>query len=302
MKDFEFYKNSFLDYLLKEKNYSVNTIIAYREDLEQFSEFLKLFKLEVKSVSKDDIRMFISYLSRKQFEKNTIARKISALKSFFSFLKNRKYIEKNPAALVSSPKRGKVLPSFLTEEEIRKLFDSLPEPNDFKTSRDVAILELFYATGLRVSELSNLKMRDIDMQNQLLRVLGKGGKERIVPFGIPAKEALERYYVFRRKHLEEKKNLMEEHIFINVNEGKHITDRGIKFIVSKMLERISSMKKLSVHSLRHTFATHLLNKGADLRAIQELLGHASLSTTQRYTHLSIDKLIDIYRNSHPDEQ
>ncbi len=302
MKDFEFYKNSFLDYLLKEKNYSVNTIIAYREDLEQFSEFLKLFELEVKSVSKDDIRMFISYLSRKQFEKNTIARKISALKSFFSFLKNRKYIEKNPAALVSSPKRGKVLPSFLTEEEIRKLFDSLPEPNDFKTSRDVAILELFYATGLRVSELSNLKMRDIDMQNQLVRVMGKGGKERIVPFGIPAKEAIQRYLRFRRKHLEEKKNLMEEHIFINVNEGKHITDRGIKFIVSKMLEHISSMKKLSVHSLRHTFATHLLNKGADLRAIQELLGHASLSTTQRYTHLSIDKLIDIYRNSHPDEQ
>ncbi len=302
MKDFDFYKQAFLDYLLKEKNYSINTIIAYGEDLDQFKDFLNLFKLSIENVQRDDVRMFISYLSRKEFEKNTVARKISALKSFFSFLKNRRFIEKNPAALVSSPKRGKVLPSFLTEEEIRKLFDSLPQAIDFKTARDKAIIELFYATGLRVSELSNLKMRDIDMQNQLVRVLGKGGKERIVPFGIPAKEALEKYFRFRRKYLKKKKNLSEEYVFLNVRDGKHITDRGIKFIVSQMLKKISSMKKLSVHSLRHTFATHLLNKGADLRAIQELLGHASLSTTQRYTHLSIDKLIDIYRNSHPDEQ
>ncbi len=302
MKDFKFYKETFLEYLLKEKNYSINTIIAYREDLDLFEDFLKLFELKIEEVTRDNIRMFVSYLSRREFEKNTIARKISALKSFFSFLKNRKYIPKNPAAMVSSPKRAKVLPSFLTEEEMRKLFSSLPEPKDFKTARNNAILELFYATGLRVSELSNLKMRDIDMQNQLVRVLGKGGKERIVPFGIPAKEALERYFRFRREYLLEKKNLIEEYVFLNIRDGKHITDRGMKYIVTNMLKSLSSMKKLSVHSLRHTFATHLLNKGADLRAIQELLGHSSLSTTQRYTHLSIDRLIDIYRKTHPDEQ
>ncbi len=302
MKDFKFYKETFLEYLLKEKNYSINTIIAYREDLDLFEDFLKLFELKIEEVTRDNIRMFVSYLSRREFEKNTIARKISALKSFFSFLKNRKYIAKNPAAMVSSPKRAKVLPSFLTEEEMRKLFSSLPEPKDFKTARNNAILELFYATGLRVSELSNLKMRDIDMQNQLVRVLGKGGKERIVPFGIPAKEALERYFRFRREYLLEKKNLIEEYVFLNIRDGKHITDRGMKYIVTNMLKSLSSMKKLSVHSLRHTFATHLLNKGADLRAIQELLGHSSLSTTQRYTHLSIDRLIDIYRKTHPDEQ
>jgi integrase/recombinase XerC len=260
MRDFKFYSQTFLDYLLKEKNYSINTIIAYREDLELFEDFLNLFNLKVEDVEKEDVRMFVSYLSRKNFEKNTIARKISALKSFFSFLKNRKFIEKNPAALVSSPKRGRVLPSFMTEEEVERLFESLPSPKDFKSARDVAIMELFYATGLRVSELANLKMRDIDIQNQVVRVFGKGGKERIVPFGIPAKEALLRYFKFRREHLIEKKNLTEEFVFLNVRDGKHITDRGIKFIVTNMLKKISSMKKLSVHSLRHTFATHLLTK------------------------------------------
>ena len=302
MADFNSYVQMFLDYLLKERNYSVNTLIAYREDLSLFGEFLQLFNLEIKSVDREHLRMFVSYLSRKDFEKNTIARKISCLKSFFSFLAARKHIKKNPASLISPPKRAKVLPSFMTEEEVRKLFDSLPKAEDFKTARDRAVMELFYATGLRVSELSNLKMKDIDMENQLVRVIGKGGKERIIPFGIPAKEALDKYLAYRRKHLIEKKNLGEEYVFLNVRDGKHITVRGMIYIVDRLLKNLSSMKKLSVHSLRHTFATHLLNRGADLRAIQELLGHSSLSTTQMYTHLSIDKLIDIYRKSHPDER
>ncbi len=302
MKQFDFYKNIFLDYLLKEKNYSPNTIIAYGEDLDQFSDFLSLFKLNVEDTQREHIRMFLSYLNRKNYEKNTVSRKVSAIRSFFHFLKNRGYVKKNPAASVHLPKRGRVLPSFLTEDEMRKLFESLPEPVDFKTSRNRAVIELFYATGLRVSELTNLKMRDLDMESQLVRVIGKGGKERIVPFGIPAKEAMAVYLRFRRFHLEKRKNLGEEFVFVNVRDGRHITVRGMIFIVENLLKALSSIKKLSVHSLRHTFATHLLEHGADLRAIQELLGHSSLSTTQIYTHLSIERLIDIYRRSHPDEQ
>ncbi len=296
------YKEAFLTYLQKEKHYSPNTIAAYGEDLEQFEEFLNLFDLDITKVKREEIRMFISYLSRKDFEKNSVSRKISALRSFFKFLKKRKYIEKNPAAMVSLPKKTKVLPSFMTEEEIKEMFSALPQPTDLKTARNRALFELFYATGLRVSELTNLKMKDLDIQNQIVRVLGKGGKERIVPFGTPAKNALKTYLKYRREFLTEKKNLGEEYVFINAIDGRHLTERGVKFIVNSVLNKLSGMKKLSAHSLRHTFATHLLNKGADLRAIQELLGHSSLSTTQKYTHLSFEKLIDIYRKSHPDEK
>jgi len=289
------YITAFLSYLKENKNYSDHTIKSYKVDLEQFFEFLAFLQIDANSVGRKEIRMFLAELSRKDMEKSTIARKLAAIKSFYKYLKMKKIVQKNPAGLVSSPKQKKILPKFMTEQETANLFD-FEEGDDFLSIRNRAILELFYATGIRISELVNLRMRDMDLENQIISVIGKGKKQRIVPFGIPAKKQLKKYVKVRINFLKEKQNLGEEHLFLN-KDGKHITARSVRRIVDKLLNDISTKKGLSPHAIRHTFATHMLNSGADLRVIQELLGHSSLSTTQKYTHISAERLLNIYKNA-----
>lgn len=287
----------FLKYIKENKNYSEHTVKSYKTDLFQFSYFLSSLQINPETIERKEIRMFLSELSRKDMEKTTIARKLAAIKSFYKYLKSKKLVDKNPAGLVSSPKQKKILPKFMTETETEHLFDVI-EANDFLGIRNRTIVELFYATGIRISELVNLKIRDLDIENQIISVIGKGKKQRISPFGIPAKNCLKLYLKERMTFLKEKQNLGEEHLFLN-RFGNQITDRSVRRIVDKLLAQISTKKGLSPHAIRHTFATHMLNNGADLRVIQELLGHSSLSTTQRYTHISPDRLLTIYKKAHP---
>ena len=291
--------NSFLDYLQNQKNYSSHTIRSYRVDLEQFAEFLELFDLDLRQVDRADIRMYLGELKRKQMRKTTLARKLACLKSFYRFLKRQKVMEKNPAALVSAPRLEKALPKFLTREEVNRLFEVI-DAEGFFGIRNRAMVELFYATGIRIAELVTVKMKQLDLDNQLLRVFGKGNKERMVPFGSPARNWIRRYIPERRQLLMDKGQIAEEHLFLN-RHGTAISDRSVRAIVDRFLFLAADRHGLSPHALRHTFATHMLDNGADLRAIQELLGHASLATTERYTHITHDRLLTIYRKAHPRE-
>ncbi len=290
----------FLEYLKEHKNYSLHTIRNYRIDLDQFSEFLNTFDLDFRSLERGDIRMFLGELKRRHLKKTSIARKLASLKSFFRFLKRTHVVDKNPAALVSSPRLDKPLPKFLTTIEMDKLFGII-ETDTFLGLRNRVVVELFYATGMRISELVSIQMKQLDIDNQILRVLGKGRKERIVPFGTPAGKWLQKYIAKRRDFLMEKGHLAEEHLFVN-KDGVGISARGIRGIVDRFLYLASDRHGLSPHTLRHTFATHLLDNGADLRAIQELLGHSSLATTERYTHITHDRLLKIYRDAHPHQK
>ncbi len=291
---------NFLQYLKEHKNYSTHTIRNYRIDLEQFMEFITVFDLDYLKLERGDIRMFLGELKRRRLKKTSIARKLAALKSFYRFLKRIHVAEKNPAALVSSPRLDKPLPKFLTPIEIDKLFEVI-DTGTFLGLRNRVAVELFYATGMRISELVSIKMKQLDIDNQIIRILGKGGKERIVPFGTPAGNWLRKYIAKRRNFLMEKGNLAEEYLFIN-KDGTGISARGIRGIVDRFLYLAADRHGLSPHALRHTFATHLLDNGADLRAIQELLGHSTLATTERYTHITHDKLLKIYRNAHPHQK
>ncbi len=291
---------SFLQYLKEHKNYSPHTIRNYRIDLGQFFEFLDTFELELATLGRAEIRMFLGELKRRHLKKTSIARKLATLKSFYRFLKRNHLVEKNPAALVSSPRLDKPLPKFLTIAEMDKLFEII-ETDTVLGLRNRVVVELFYATGMRISELVSIKMKQLDLNNQIIRILGKGRKERIVPFGAPAGKWLRNYIRKRRDFLMEKGHLAEEYLFVN-KDGIGISARGVRGIVDHFLYLAADRHGLSPHALRHTFATHLLDNGADLRAIQELLGHSSLATTERYTHITHDRLLKIYRNAHPHQK
>lgn len=290
----------FLEYLRDHKNYSSHTIRNYRIDLAQFAEFMNTFELNLQDLERADIRMFLGELKRRRLKKTSIARKLASLKSFFRFLKRTHVVDKNPAALVSSPRLDKPLPKFLTIAEMDKLFEII-KTDTVPGLRNRVVVELFYATGMRISELVSIKMKQLDLDNQIVRILGKGRKERIVPFGAPAGKWLRKYVAQRRNFLMEKGHLAEEHLFVN-KDGVGISARGVRGIVDRFLYLASDRHGLSPHALRHTFATHLLDNGADLRAIQELLGHSSLATTERYTHITHDRLLKIYRNAHPHQK
>lgn len=291
--------NDFLKFLSIEKQYSIHTINAYRRDIDQFFEFCSLnFKgLKNKSIigrTKEDIRFYLSSLIRYGMSKRSVERKLAALKSFFSYLYSNNIIGLNPVSNITPPKREKVLPVFLQEDEIIEVLENI----DMDTPsgiRDRAIIELFYATGIRLSELSQLNINDINYNAGIIKVFGKGSKERIVPVGRVALKAVKNYLT-KRKSLFKIKDA--EALFLN-RRGKRISNRGIQQRVKKWLSCVSEKKKLSPHVLRHTFATHLLDRGADLQAVRELLGHSSLSTTQIYTHLSTSRLKKIYRQAHP---
>jgi integrase/recombinase XerC len=297
----EQYIKEFTDYLVAEKNASPHTLESYLNDISQFENFLKQSghaeeSSKIDSIDRLTIRSYLGFLYDKKFSASTMRRKLSTLSSFFRFLCREGYLQNNVVKSVPAPKMENKLPSFLSVDEMFRLID-LPEGEDFLAIRDRAMLELFYSTGIRISELVSLKTRDIDRTTQMVKVLGKGGKERLLPFGKKCVEALNEYEKVRSdKIISAKAN--SEYLFLN-HRGKGITTRGVRKIIGKYVTTGNFPGKVSPHSIRHSFATHLLEGGADLRSIQELLGHSSLSTTQKYTHLTIDKLVETYDRAHP---
>jgi len=285
----------FLSYLKNEKGFSENTVSSYEDDLNQFWEFMRdgLGIRELELVSRNHIREFVSVLLRTGFSKRSVERKLSCLRTFFKYLKRLGIIEKNPMLGIRNPKRDQYLPDVLPEKKLNEFLDSWrPETlNDF---RDKAIIELMYSCGLRASEVVELKWESLREKERELKVLGKGRKERIVPVGEKALQALNSY---KEALLKEKRNL-KDYIFVN-KFGNKLTRRALWDIINKRFETLARLYGVHPHALRHSFATHLLNHGADLRAIQELLGHKSLSTTSVYTNLPFSALLEVYRKTHP---
>lgn len=283
------YIDNFMRYLEIEKGVSAHTIRAYRKDLEEFSAYTKTGPEKMDML---DVRGFIVEQINKGLSKITISRRLSSIRSFFKFLHREGYIQSNPAKLVSNPKLPKLLPKFLSVDDTFSLIEK-PEGIGFMSVRDRSILELLYSSGLRVSELAGLNMEDLNTKESLVKVRGKGKKERIVPIGTKAIDAIKSYLIERMLM-----KTREEAVFLN-RLGTRLTDRGIRRIVVKYARASAINGQIGPHTLRHSFASHMLQGGADLRVIQELLGHASLSTTQKYTHLDITHLMDVYDKAHP---
>jgi len=290
-------------FLKNEKNYSNYTIISYRNDLIQFFNYLKLYRLlkddKIEYVDRSVMRKYIVYLKKSDYSARSISRKISTVRSFFKFCLREGIIKVNPTINLITPKIDKKLPYFLYLQEVNKLIET-PLKNTIFGIRDSAILELLYGTGIRVGELVNLNICNIDLYEKTIIVFGKGSKERILPLGNPSIRAIKEYLSSR--------NLFKKNIFVNKNDlealflnrlGGRLTTRSIRRIIIKYMKMAGLKKKISPHVLRHSFATHLLGGGADLRSVQELLGHKSLSTTQIYTHITKERLNTIYKKSHP---
>ncbi|HWI40995.1 MAG TPA: tyrosine recombinase XerC [Verrucomicrobiae bacterium] len=282
---------AFCRYLETEKNVSPHTLRAYGSDLQQFGAFLKKEGTTAPSaVDRLAVRRYLALLHR-QNAKSSIGRKLAALRTFFTWLVRIGACPANPAKLVSSPKREKKLPFHLNVDEATALVEG-PQEESLLSMRDRAVLETLYSCGIRVSELTGMQVGDVDLSQMTVRVMGKGGKERVVPIGRHAASAVEAY-------LRERGEPPPDTPLILNARGGRLTPRSVARIVDRYILRLAAMKKVSPHTLRHSFATHLLEAGADLRAIQELLGHASLSTTQKYTHLTIDRLMEVYDKAHP---
>lgn len=277
----------FLRYLEIERNASGHTLLNYKLDLGDFRGFLK--DVDVASVDYLLVRKYLAHLKEKNLTARSIGRKLSSLRSFFRFLVKDNYLKVNPTQAISSLKQEKALPHFLTEEDMVRLIDA-PSTQTTKGLRDHAIFEMLYSTGMRISELIGLTEDAIDFIGGTVKVFGKGKKERLLPVGDRALHAIRRYL--------EKRNVASRRIFLNKNK-QPITDRGVRKVMDRYLLTLGLKGHISPHTLRHSFATHLLNRGADLRSVQELLGHANLSTTQIYTHLTTEKLKTVYDKSHP---
>ena len=286
----EKYIEEFIDYLRFEKKYSENTISSYKRDLNKMNLYLKKDFIKL---TKADIQKYIQNLSKNE-SSNTISRTISSLKSFYKFLEINKYTNTNPLTTIISPKTARKLPKVLSEEEVNKLLD-INLNNDFDY-RNKAMLELMYSSGLRVSELINLTVNDVDIKNSLVRIFGKGSKERVVPLNDYATEALNNYILYHRPKLFKQKE--NNYLFLN-NHGNQMTRQGFFKTLKKIAKEKGIKSELSPHTLRHSFATHLLKYGADLRSIQELLGHSDISTTQIYTHITNEMLEKNYHEYHP---
>jgi integrase/recombinase XerC len=296
----------FLEHLEKERNVSPNTLKAYRRDLDELLSFLGQYYGEREwtwqGVDRLALRGFLSHLNRRKLSKRSIARALSAVRSFYAFMNRNEIVDANPARGVSSPKLEKYLPGYLDRAQIDLLFQSASlhaQEGKFTDVRNNAILELFYSTGMRLSELRGINRSDIDLLSQQVKVRGKGRKERIIPIGDHASLALRNYESKRDDLIRQGVNAADRTAFFLSSRGKRISLTAIQTAVTGFLDRIDEDAGLSTHSLRHTFATHLLDAGADLRAVQELLGHASISTTQIYTHTSVERLKEVYRKAHP---
>lgn len=289
-------REAFLKHLQFEKRVSLNTLKSYKNDLNQFFEFYKNYaKVDtLKEVDKRAIRSWVIELSLKDLSNRTINRKIASLKSFFKFLIKRKIININPTNNIHALKTNQPLPHFIKEKDIKYLFDNITFKNDFNGNRDLLILELLYGTGIRISELINLKTKDLDNHKEEIKVLGKRGKERIIPLNNSAFAQTIKY-----EKLKKKLNYKNKEYLLCTEKGEKIYPMLISRVVKNNLSSLINSEKYNPHLLRHTFATHILNKGADLNSIKELLGHESLAATQVYTHNSIEKLKEVFRKAHP---
>ncbi|MBI1807599.1 MAG: tyrosine recombinase [Ignavibacteria bacterium] len=296
------YIRTYLDYIGKERNYSRHTCGAYEDDLGQFYDFLlRHFSgsgFSISSIDQLTIRLFLGDLLEHGKSKKSVARKLAAVRSFFKYLVKQKIVAYNPGINVVTPRLPKRLPTFLDEPSIATMM-KLPDCSTVMGVRDRAILELLYGTGIRLSELIQLDLGDIDLKNDTVKVFGKGRKHRIVPLGRKAKAAMIDYFG-QRETLFSTRTRTEDRtaVFLSAR-GQRIYPKGVHLIVSRYIGSVSELERKSPHVLRHTFATHLLNRGADLRAVKELLGHESLSTTQIYTHVTVDRLKRIYTQAHP---
>jgi integrase/recombinase XerC len=296
--------DSFIEALSAEKGFSPNTCLAYRNDLEQFLAYLRASasgllrrrkKVDVRDVDDIVIRSYLGFLYNKN-QKSTIARKLSALRSFFRFLVKRGVMSTNPAETVLTPKRGRPVPNYLPVDDMFRLLDGV-KGESVLASRNRAILETLYSTGVRVAELAGMDVGDVDFHSGFVRVIGKGNKERLAPVG---KKALACIRAYLDKRVQATKSGIQgsEPLFLNSRRGR-LSTRSIARLLEQVVRQLGLLRPISPHGLRHTFATHMLDAGADLRVVQELLGHASLTTTQRYTHVSIDRLMEVYDKAHP---
>ncbi len=286
------YLSDYLEYLKYQKNYSDETIHSYSIDIEEFLDYINSECINICEVGYDVVKAWLINLDEKKNKSTTVSRKISSLRGFYKYLINNKVIDSNPFSLVSLPKKERHLPRFFYYNELEEMFQ-VPKLNTALGQRDRLLLEMLYATGVRVSELVNIKVSDINGEE--IKVLGKGNKERIVEFGDYAESILELYLKEGYKHLNVKKS---EYLFLN-NRGGKLTTRGVRYILDNIINKTTIDKKISPHMLRHTFATHLLNEGCDLLTVQELLGHESLTATSIYTHITNDRLKEVYFKCHP---
>jgi len=291
----------FIDYMRAAKNASEHTLRAYASDIAQFAGFLEGEELSTdpREVDSQTLRRYLARLQRQSLSKASTARKLASLRAFFKYLLRKGVVEADPTAGLPSPKLDKRLPKFLRDEQIEALMQK-PDTSKPIGTRDAAILEALYATGVRVSELAGMDLRDLDLATGEAKVLGKGSKERIVLLGRAAQEALALYLDFGRGHLLSRRSdgASENALFLN-KDGRRLTVRSVRRLLDKYFGMVSDEMKISPHVMRHTFATHMLEHGADLRSIQELLGHASISTTQIYAHVSRERLKQVYESAHP---
>ena len=286
--------DKFLDFLKYEKNYSENTIIGYSNHLQLFVSFLNDNNIEnVHNVDYNLIRKYINYLYDKNYNSKSICNHISSLRSFFKFLKNEEIISTNPMILIENPKLEKKLPKFLYYEDMEKVLN-IPDISSDIGIRDALILELLYVTGIRVSELINIKLNDVDYSNNKIKITGKGNKQRMVIYGNRCSDLLNKYLNIRNKFMKDN----NDYLILGIK-GKRINDRVVRNIINNISIKAGINLKISPHTFRHTFATHMLNEGADLRSVQELLGHENLSTTTIYTHVTNERLRSVYLHTHP---
>ena len=285
----------YLDYLKYQKNYSDYTILSYHDDILEFFEYLKREGLDYKNLVYSDLRFYLMYLKEEKKDKNSsIDRKLSSLRGFYQFLANEGVVSSNVFTLLSGPKREKKLPRYFEYNELEDLFLAC-DLDDCLGQRDRLILEMLYATGVRVGELVSIKVSDISFNERTILILGKGNKERIVPYGEYCDEILRLY--LSKGYLElNKKN--SPYLFLNYQGGK-LTERGVRYLLEQIIRKTSIQKQISPHMIRHSFATHLLNQGCDLMTVQKLLGHESIKATQIYTHVTTDRLKNVYQNSFP---
>ena len=283
------YIEEFLKYIKYQRNYSELTITNYINDLNFYKKYIEEKKVPFLEVDYSFIRGFFKKKKKIKYSKNTISRKVSSIRSFYKYLARNDYIAYNPFSLTKGPKKDKLLPKFLYYNELEQLFEAC-NLEELSGIRDRLLLEVLYATGMRIGELEKVKLEDINMDDNSIKILGKGSKERIVYFGEYAKEILDMYL--------DKRNDNCEYLFVN-NKGENLKARDARYIIDKLVKKASLNTKVSPHMIRHSFATHLLNEGCDLLSVQELLGHESLRATQIYTHVTNDRLKDVYLKSHP---
>ncbi len=286
-------QEQFLDMLKRERFFSDHTLKAYHDDLVQFNRFLAQEQLSLTAFKYMDARNYLQTLYDMGLQRTTVSRKISTLRSFYAFWMTQDHEIVNPFVQLVHPKKERYLPTFFYTEEMEALFQTVMQ-DAHKGLRDRVILELFYATGIRVSELVSLKTEDVDLEMCWIKVLGKGGKERIVPFGEFCRQSIEQYLA----EFAPIQNVQHPYLITNLK-GQPITERGVRYVLNDIVKRTAGVTSIHPHKLRHTFATHLLNEGADLRTVQSLLGHVNLSTTGRYTHVTNQQLRNVYLQAHP---